>query len=436
MKCAKEWQNKRRNRAVFFLLLLLIAVPIYLLNAHTPLMMDDYDYSFSWATGELLSGIGDVFASQMEHYRLWGGRAVTHTLAQLFLCGEKTLFNVVNTLMYLCLLLEIYGLARRKGSVWDWKILLLSHAALFCLLPFFGVVFLWLDGACNYLFGTVLALLPLLIARSEREDGFFDAGVKRGVLALPACFVAGWTNENTACGVLAVIILLIIYDWFRGRKVRTWRVVAMAFEAIGVVLMLLAPGNFARSAEASSRGMTMELIYRFSVVSYCLVRYVGVLLVLLFIAFAVARRRHVALHAERLTMLGAAACLCAYALVGSPQISDRSFIGVFVLVLSAALSVYVCIPHGSRNRAVLLAITIVLALGSYMAVGDVKAHEEKWNAQLAIIETAKREGMSTVEILPVESNSRFTMDIALEEDASSWPNSTLGKYFGIRITAP
>ena len=28
---------------------------------------------------------------------------------------------------------------------------------------FLGTVFLWLDGACNYLWGTALALLPLLI---------------------------------------------------------------------------------------------------------------------------------------------------------------------------------------------------------------------------------------------------------------------------------
>ena len=45
--------------------------------------------------------------------------------------------------------------------------------------PFFGTVFLWLDGACNYLWGTALALTPLLILKSEREGGFFDAGCSR-----------------------------------------------------------------------------------------------------------------------------------------------------------------------------------------------------------------------------------------------------------------
>ena len=43
------------RRAIFLLLLALIGGVMLLLNVHTPLMMDDYDYSFSWSTGELVS---------------------------------------------------------------------------------------------------------------------------------------------------------------------------------------------------------------------------------------------------------------------------------------------------------------------------------------------------------------------------------------------
>ena len=38
-----------------------------------------------------------------------------------------------------------------------------------------------------------------------------------------------------------------------------------------------------------------------------------------------------------------------------------------------------------------------------------------------------------MKIASVESRSRFTMNIALEKDAESWPNSTLSKWFGIRV---
>ena len=76
---------EKRRRAAALLVLLLIFAGMLLLNRHTPLMMDDYDYSFSWHTGERLSGIGDIIASQAAHYRIWGGRSVTHFLTQLLL---------------------------------------------------------------------------------------------------------------------------------------------------------------------------------------------------------------------------------------------------------------------------------------------------------------------------------------------------------------
>ena len=139
------------RRAVFLLLLALIGCVMLLLNAHTPLMMDDYDYSFSWSTGERVSGLADVIASQAAHYRLWGGRSVVHALAQLFLSMDKRVFDVANTLVYLLLLLELYALSRPAGRRWCWPLLLVAHGALFAGVPFFGTVFLWLTGACNYL---------------------------------------------------------------------------------------------------------------------------------------------------------------------------------------------------------------------------------------------------------------------------------------------
>ena len=92
---------------VFAALLMLIAGTMFLLNAHTPLQMDDYDYAFSWSTGKPLSGVADVLASQAAHYRLWGGRSVVHTLTQLFLYAGKGAFNVANTAMYVLLVLAV-----------------------------------------------------------------------------------------------------------------------------------------------------------------------------------------------------------------------------------------------------------------------------------------------------------------------------------------
>ena len=90
---------RKTNALCTVLLLAVIGVTMFLLNAHTPLMMDDYDYSFSWSTGERLSGVSDILASQAVHYRIWGGRSVVHFLAQLFLYLGKPVFNAANALI-------------------------------------------------------------------------------------------------------------------------------------------------------------------------------------------------------------------------------------------------------------------------------------------------------------------------------------------------
>ena len=120
-------EDTRMQSVCFFVLLVIIGGIMLLLNAHTPLMMDDYDYSFSWATGERLAGISDVMRSQAVHYRIWGGRSVVHALAQMFLYWGKGIFNIVNALMYLVLLLEISALASPKKKSLSCTMLLFSH---------------------------------------------------------------------------------------------------------------------------------------------------------------------------------------------------------------------------------------------------------------------------------------------------------------------
>ena len=75
----------------------------------------------------------------------------------------------------------------------------------------------------------------------------------------------------------------------------------------------------------------------------------------------------------------------------------------------------------------------LLVYSGHQAVREVGAHEAAWEAQTQKIEAAVKCGADEVKIASVESRSRFTMNIALEKDAESWPNSTLSKWFGIRV---
>lgn len=428
-------EEKTAFRAcVFAALLMLMAGTMFLLNLHTPLQMDDYDYSFSWSTGQPIAGIADVFASQRVHYRLWGGRSVVHTLAQLFLYWGKNVFNAANTAMYVLLVLELYALAKPGERRFCWPVLLAIHAALFTLVPFFGTVFLWLDGACNYLWGTALALLPLLIVPKLLEGRH----AALGVFGVPLCFLSGWTNENAACGVLAAVFLLLADRLYRKEKTPLAAWLCLAAQAAGAAVMILAPGNFARASAYAYDSMALEIVKRLLRITLYTAVYAGALLLAALLTRGTARALGAQTRDRRAGWLLLAALLSAYAMVASPELSDRSYTCVIALTL-AALAVLIgdLDAHSRALDAVKLCAlplaVFLLAYGGWQAMRDVSEHETAWNAQLETIETAVKSGEAQVQAASVESHSRFTMDIVLEKDADSWPNSTFSKWFGIRV---
>ena len=161
--------------------------------------------------------------------------------------------------------------------------------------------------------------------------------------------------------------------------------------------------------------------------------YAGGLLVALLFLSALARALGVPRRTGWALALAAGALLAALAMVASPELSDRSFTGVLVLLLAAVLSVTGDLCAGTRafDAAKWASLPLVLCLtayAGYQAVGDVRAHEAAWTAQLAM-----DEGETEVTLSGVQSHSRFTMDIALAQEPDAWPNSVLGRVLGIDI---
>ena len=411
--------GKRGERALFAAALLVLALWMLAMNRLTPLMMDDYDYSFSWATGERLRGIADVAASQAAHYRLWGGRSVAHFLAQLFLWLGKPVFVPANALMYALLLLLMLHLSGRGA---DAGALLLANAALLGL-PFFGTVFLWLDGACNYLWCTVIALLPLLPLAADRDGG---RSALRWALFAAVCFLAGWTSENTACGVLGARLLWTLMRSRRGR-VPAGEWISLAAHAAGIACMLLAPGNFARASRAAlpllarlkNAGVTFVFVCAYAAVP------AGIVFGLL------AAGRIPEAKKPRVFLLAAAGLLSGLAMLASPEFSPRTLTGMTALLTAAALA---AIPDGVTRRLPLRAALAALCLAAALiGLRAASSHRAAWQAEEDAILAAKASGAAYAPVRDVPSASRFTMDIRFSGDPEAWPERTMGKYFGIPL---
>ena len=422
------------RRGLLSTTVLLALVSVYLLNVHMPLILDDFDFMISWATGEMLSGIGDVFRSQLVHYQIWGGRLL-HVFTQSFLYLGKDVFNVVNTVMFMLLLLEVYGIAKVKDRC-CWWVFAVTYIALMTMIPFFGTVFLWLTGACIYLWGTVFALMPLLIERSVREGGFFSKGKISAILCFSLGMLAGWTNENMTCGMIAVIFLLNVLAYVQNRKISGRLMVMWVGQCIGAVLLLFAPGNALRASAYAYDSMIVELIRRFAITTVYGVIYLGVLFSAVIIS-GMGFRGNVKRLGYAL-VLAFGALIAVYAMVGSPELSDRTYTGPFVLMLSSLLVILADADEQGRKlgAAKLIVFPLFLIVSGYIgyhAVQDVSSFESAWKGRVAVIETAKEENRDQVEIEALYSNSRFTMDVVHAPQASQWPNTSISKVYGIDV---
>ncbi len=230
-------------------MLLLLFGYLYYLNANAPFFADDYGYSFIWGTDDRVASIRDVFVSQYAHYFTWGGRSVAHVLAQTFLYLGKPIFDVANSLVFLFLILLIYWISR--GERPTLRVKPVPVQVIFGLLWFSSVVFgetvLWLVGACNYLWTTVIVLaflLPYTLAyRGEDVFSQHPSFASAGMFLLG--ILAGWSNENSAAILLLLVAVFHIALWRRG-ELRPWMWAGFLGATMGFVFLIAAPGNFAR----------------------------------------------------------------------------------------------------------------------------------------------------------------------------------------------
>lgn len=256
-ECQRKGLSVSRKVGMSFIGIFLL---LYLFNCLAPLYFgDDYVYSFIWEGHSLyeplsekavrISSWKDLFASQWSHYFTWSGRTVNHTLAQFFLWKGKAFFNICNALAATVLVAEINWCMNKgvisknlNASMLYWIIFFLWSFT-----PAFGTVFLWLDGACNYLWPTVLLIgfaIPYI-----KKYYFFTVRMGKGLIYDFFIFifglVAGWTNENTICWIILILVLFII-KYRKEEGMENWLYFGLVGLMAGYALLMFSPGNIVR----------------------------------------------------------------------------------------------------------------------------------------------------------------------------------------------
>jgi len=315
----------------------------FMVHRYVPFMMDDLWYGTNLATGEPLHSLGDVVEGQVWHYLNWGGRSITHGILQMTLMSGEWCADILNLLMTLLLAYMICVVSGQKS----FSGLLLSSSLLIAWNANAKMSMFWQAGLVNYVYSTVWILFYLWLyirtADCPDEDSFlFLTGWKKIMVTvgmIPLGLITGWSNENMGPTCFLLALAVIAYrKWRNKRFVPLWMYLGAISALVGSGLVILAPGNFVRSAaiEPKSLGQTLSerFFSMFEAWNEFLFPVVIVLAVLLMMYLLVFKGK--LSNSQLLLIVGMV--LSYGAMVLSPHYPDRATFGTMVLGICVGMS--------------------------------------------------------------------------------------------------
>lgn len=409
------------------------------LNCLTPYVADDYTFSFSYATGERLTGLWSVLESQWYHYFHWSGRFIIKCLAQGFTILPKAVFNLLNAAVYAGLGLVLHRLALGQRRRFDPAVLALIYLSLWMVSPVFGQTNLWMCGSVNYLWATFFCMTALVPYALHLRQCL----APRRWLA-PVCLfaglVAGWASENTSAGLLVALVLCVGFFLWRDKKAPLWAWLGLLGALAGFALLILAPGNYQRQdAAADPRGPLTILAVRFLTALDQLASGGGLVLLVLFAVLLclLAMQKPGVAGLFRPLVFFAAALGANFAMILSPVYYDRSTHGVFAFLTAACAACAVQLEGRDICRA-LAAGAVGLAMAA--AVQFVWAGYDiasffvmRQTREAALLESAAA-GETEVVTYAIEPYTRWCAAWGLpdlRENPSDWVCADIAKYYGL-----
>lgn len=418
---------------------IIILITIYLmmlvLNLLTPLIADDYSYSLGLDNTKIDSII-DVLNYQWWHYFNWGGRTISHTIAQMFLLFPKIAFSIINPLLYIALIYLTYlHIVRNRDKKPIYLILI--HLTLWFVLPVFGQTCLWLIGSCNYLWTTVLILWFLWVYRQKNQKDSIARIVSLFLLGI----IAGWTNENTAVGLIIVSLgFLIVEKLDNKNKLPKYKWSGLLGNIVGFLVLILAPGNYVRADGIQDNTfIVIKIIKRIVQYTITMTNYLLPLFILLVILISIYIFYKKKIHRQVWIYL-VGAFFCIYSMVLSPQFPERSWFGVIIFMLIATFDLLYDIEKFNKvYQFIVVDILLILSfvhIGEYLGTAiDINNLRNVWEYRENYIAKQKDQGKDEIKVDAYYSQDKHNPTYGLADlfdDKKLWPNTSIAEYFDIK----
>lgn len=476
-------QNARKPYAVFAAVFIVILVLTWL----TPLVGDDFIYCFSDASSKIKPlNLYDIYQNMRAQRNYVSARVVNHFLLQLFLMYPKPVFNIVNAAVCTLSAVAFYRFFKTEDEKKNLFLLIAGIALVWCLMPVFGQIYLWTDGACNYGWTIALMLWVLLpyygfyVKGSHTLKGFGAAAWLTGSLVFGAC------SENGSLAGIGIALVLLVLSYIDGRKKSGLLVSGLALTCAGYAFLMSAPtirdnkvgdgiSVLGRALGYLSPWMIAVGVALFAVFVFFAVKgkYTGVLLGTVICAWAAGFAfllpedgllGAVSAWYENLLTLGAVyasvlvlalrkrtgikkiivsvlfglagVCTIAAALFGVYFAARQSCYCVILLVLA------ILIPASDFElklplRAAVAVLTVLFVAFAALGAADIISVHNQEKANNALMEAAKSEGRREITLKMYKFRTKYTPLYGVEdlgiEPAECWVNRYKADYYGFDL---
>ncbi len=431
------------NHHLIFTILYLAAIfgTLLYLNWRTPLVADDF---WKADTAFALHSAGDFISKFKAFYMEWGGRVWGEAFIWGFLLLPEGIFNVLNSVGYIALILLLYFNSTGKWRI-SLSLIIGINFALFACLPAFGQDILWLSGSANYLWMSLPALFLLAFFRFYYESarisfnsplallGFFIIGI-----------IAGWGIELLSVGLVVCCVGYMLLYRDKYGNIPLFSKISLVGVFIGSALLWFAPGNFVRAAaENFSPHISTKLlrIIRNVLVMGWLDSNLLLCLAFGILCFIVVSNRK-ALSA--VYVMGAMSSAASLGVV-EPMKTRTYFVPVIFMIVAVGI-MYTELSNEMTTKKIGLEtlrklktfIAIFLVAGSiglfWEARDGIIDYAYQWNETMAIIEEQKAIGNLDVVVNDIPPRNRFCAEWRLSyihDDPMFWVNRYIAEYYGL-----
>lgn len=240
--------DKGIRRFLTITLLLVVFAITVVINTKTPMIGEDYALSLTYqekVSSSIFDKFGLIYDKVSYQFSNWNSR-IGEQLAILFLGFDKTFFNVINSLVFVCL--AVLNIQFSLGDLKHISTVKLTAYISFTLmiyyvfLPALGESVFWLTGSTNYLWGLVLLLIfivpffRLFEFPTKTENGLPIYYVLIG-------FLSGMTNENTVPVSITLCLLAIFRLKHTKIPVHYSYYLGVFFHLIGYLVLFFSPST-------------------------------------------------------------------------------------------------------------------------------------------------------------------------------------------------